>query len=143
MFDSELFCVINVFVFHQWIFEYMGAFIVNYVTNQSMQYAFSLRLPIVVNLFQHKQFQKNIWRRNVDGGWFGHYKMMPKTLKNDWNPGIVGAHLRVLGISYWMNTNMTGLIWFSLICFNTSLRPCAALDKSSLGIGRVKSMRIT
>ena len=46
----------------------------------------------------------------------------------------MGTHLRVLGESYPMYTNMTGFGWFSKI-----LCPCA-LDESSLSIGRVKVM---
>ena len=41
------------------------------------------------------------------------------------------THLRVLSVSYPMNTIMTAFRWFS------KMRPCA-LDKSSLSIGRVK-----
>ena len=43
----------------------------------------------------------------------------------------MSAHLRVLGESYTMNTNMTGFRWFQ-----KSLRPCS-LDESRLSIGRV------
>ena len=43
----------------------------------------------------------------------------------------MGTHLRVLGKSYPMNTNMTGFRRFQ-----RSLRPCT-LDESSLSIGRV------
>ena len=51
-----------------------------------------------------------------------------------WKPWNMGTHLRVLGKSYSMNTDMTGLRWFQ-----KSLRACA-LDKSSLSIGRVKEI---
>ena len=46
-------------------------------------------------------------------------------------PWQIGTHLRVLGESYPMNTNMTGFKWFS-----KSLCHCV-LDESSLSMGRV------
>ena len=59
--------------------------------------------------------------------------MMQKTwiMTEPWN---MGTHLRVLGESYPMKTNMTRLRWFQ-----KCLCPCAS-DESSLSIGRVKSM---
>ena len=47
-----------------------------------------------------------------------------------------GTHLRVLGESYQMNTNMTVFRWISKI-----LRYCV-LDKISLSIGRVNRLKI-
>ena len=44
----------------------------------------------------------------------------------------MGTHLKVLGKSYPMNTNMAGFRWFT-----KNSRPCA-LDESRLSIGRVK-----
>ena len=43
-------------------------------------------------------------------GLFGQYKIMQKTLRNDWNPGTW-----ILSESYPMNTNMIGFRWFSEI----------------------------
>ena len=47
-------------------------------------------------------------------------------------PWHMGTHLRILGESYLMNTNVKRFRWFK-----KSLHPCA-LDVSSLNIGRVK-----
>ena len=47
----------------------------------------------------------------------------------------MGTHLRVLSESYPMNTNMTGLQWFSKI-----FASFCGLDESSLSIGSVKTM---
>ena len=44
----------------------------------------------------------------------------------------MGTHMRVLNESFPMSTNMTGFRWFSKIV--------AFLDKSSLSIGRVRSL---
>ena len=52
-------------------------------------------------------------------------------------PWQMGTHLRVLNESYPMNTNMTGLRWFS-----KTLHPCT-LDESSLSIGRVLQAYLT
>ena len=49
----------------------------------------------------------------------------------------MGIHLRELGESYLMNTNMTGLRWFSKNCASLCFGP----DESSLRIGRVKHIR--
>ena len=53
-------------------------------------------------------------------GWFGHYKMTLKAWK--WlKPWHMGTHLRTLGETFLMNTNMTGFRWFlkifASLCF--------------------------
>ena len=50
------------------------------------------------------------------GGEFGQYGMIQKTWKND-KLRHMGTHIRVLGESYLMNTNMTGLgLVFKNLC---------------------------
>ena len=51
----------------------------------------------------------------ANGGKFGQYKMMQITSLKPWS---MGTHLRVLGESYPMNDNMTGLEGFQKsLCF--------------------------
>ena len=50
-------------------------------------------------------------------------------------PWQMGTHMKVLGESFPMNTNMTGFR-----CFSKLFVHLCALDKNSLSIGRVKSL---
>ena len=64
------------------------------------------------------------------GGWFGHYKMMQKTLLKPWQLVLIWEY-SVRAIQ-WIPT------WHGLICFQTALNPCG-FDESSLSIERVKT----
>ena len=50
---------------------------------------------------------------NAADGYFSQYKLMQKKSEKYLKPCQIDAHLRVLGGSYQMNTNMTGFRWFS------------------------------
>ena len=49
------------------------------------------------------------------GGYFGQYNMITKNLNNKRTERHLGTHLRVLGESYPINTNMTEFRWFPKI----------------------------
>ena len=71
----------------------------------------AFNLSMLTEIFELKAILRKIFNPYAAGGLFGRYKIIQNPEK--WSkPWQMGTQMRVLGESYPMNTNMTGLAWF-------------------------------